>query len=72
MIDIALENYETPRIIIPCWRENITALMLYSKLGFKPFDNIIKEYGDGRRVPVVMLEKIYNDDVEEPSPVGTV
>jgi RimJ/RimL family protein N-acetyltransferase len=72
MADIALENYETTRIIIPCWRENITALMLYSKLGFRPFDNIIKEYGGGRRVPVVMLEKNYNDDVEEPSPVGTV
>lgn len=72
MIGIALEKYETPRIIAACWQENIAAMMLYSKLGFTPYGTITKEFNSGITVPVIMLEKNYNYDVEEPSPVGMV
>ncbi len=72
MIGIAIEKYKTPRILVSCWQENNTAMMLYAKLGFTPFGTVTKEFTGGITVPVILLEKIYTCDVEEPSPVGTI
>ncbi len=72
MIDITVSRHNATRIIVPCWCENTGALLLYSKLGFKPFDIIIKNHDDSETVPVLLLEKNLDSDLPEPSPVGTV
>jgi RimJ/RimL family protein N-acetyltransferase len=72
MMDIAASRHGATRLIIPCWCENTGALLLYSKLGFKPYDIIIKNHNDSESVPVLLLEKNLDSDLSEPSPIGTV
>jgi RimJ/RimL family protein N-acetyltransferase len=72
MIDIASERYRVNRVIVPCWSENTRGLMLYTRLGFRPFDLIVKTFSTAGQVPVVMLEKCIDYCVDEPSPVGTI
>ncbi len=72
MIDIAVSSHNATRIIVPCWCENTRGLLLYSKLGFKPFDIMIKNHDDSEMIPVLLLEKNLDADLPEPSPVGSV
>jgi ribosomal protein S18 acetylase RimI-like enzyme len=72
MTDIAVSRHGVSRLIIPCWCENTGALLLYSKMGFKPYDILIKNHADSESVPVLLLEKNLDADLPEPSPVGTV
>ncbi len=72
MIEIAASKHRVTRIIVPCWSENTGGLLLYSMLGFKPFDIMIKTHGNNESVPVLLLEKNLDSDLPEPSPVGTV
>jgi RimJ/RimL family protein N-acetyltransferase len=72
MIDTAVSSHNAARIVVPCWCENTRGLLLYSKLGFKPFDIMIKNHDNSEMIPVLLLEKNLDSDLPEPSPVGTV
>ncbi len=72
MVDFAVERHSAARIIVPCWSENTAGLMLYTRLGFRPYDTVMKQFGAGEPVPVQMLEKCIDFCVDEPSPVGTI
>ncbi len=72
MIDIASSRHNVTRIVIPCWSENTTAVLLYTRLGFRPFDIYIKNHNDSEAVPVILFEKNLDTDLPEPSPVGTL
>jgi len=72
MMEMAVARHHVTRLIVPCWCENTRGLLLYSKLGFKPFDIMIKNHDDRETVPVLLLEKNLDMDLPEPSPVGTV
>jgi GNAT superfamily N-acetyltransferase len=72
MVGIATERHKAGRIIIPCWSENTPGLMLYTRLGFRPYDLVVKQFSSVGSVPVLMLEKCIDFCVDEPSPVGTI
>ncbi len=72
MIDIAASRHNVMRIIVPCWSENTPAVLLYTRLGFRPFDITIKNHNDSEAVPVILFEKNLDTDLPEPSPVGTL
>lgn len=72
MVGIASERHNAGRVIVPCWSENTAGLMLYTRLGFRPYDLLVKQFGPVGSVPVLMLEKCIDFCVDEPSPVGTI
>jgi len=72
MIDIAVSRHNVTRIVIPCWSENTPAVLLYTRLGFRPFEIMIKNHNDSEAVPVILFEKNLDTDLPEPSPVGTL
>jgi RimJ/RimL family protein N-acetyltransferase len=72
MVDIAVKRYHVGRVIVPCWSENTAGLMLYSRLGFRPYDVIVKQFSTARSVHVQMLEKCLDSCLDEPSPIGTI
>jgi len=72
MVGMAIERHKAGRIIVPCWSENTAGLMLYTRLGFRPYDLVVKQFSTAGSVPVLMLEKCIEFCVDEPSPVGTI
>jgi RimJ/RimL family protein N-acetyltransferase len=72
MIDIAVERHQVGRVIVPCWSENTAGLMLYTRLGFRPFDTVVRQFSTAGSVPVQLLEKCLDSCLDEPSPVGTI
>lgn len=57
MESLAAEKYRVKKMIIPCWSENTPALTVYAKLGFKPFDIVLRNFSRYDSVPVLLLEK---------------
>ncbi|MBP7735592.1 MAG: GNAT family N-acetyltransferase [Spirochaetes bacterium] len=72
MVDIAVLRHNVTRIVIPCWSENTPAVLLYTRLGFRPFEIMIKNHNDSEAVPVLLFEKNIDTDLPDPSPVGTL
>ena len=72
MVDIAAGKYRVGRVIVPCWSENTAGLMLYSRLGFHPYDTVVRQFSTAGAVHVQLLEKCLDSCLDEPSPVGTI
>lgn len=56
MIGIARDKYRIPRIVLVCHHNNLPALLLYTKLGFKPFSISKIENKHGGPVAAISLE----------------
>ncbi len=55
MVELAFAKYQASEVAISCFNENVTGLLLYTKLGFRPYG--IEERRDhrGRRVALIHL-----------------
>ncbi|WP_035242449.1 GNAT family N-acetyltransferase [Desulfobacter vibrioformis] len=55
MISLADHRHSASVVQISCFNQNIAGLILYNKLGFKPFDVEEREYIDGKRVALIHM-----------------
>lgn len=55
MIHKAREEYQANQVVVCCFNENTTALLLYKKLGFKPIDIEQREDYQGKKVALIHL-----------------
>jgi RimJ/RimL family protein N-acetyltransferase len=55
MISLADHRHSASTIQISCFNQNIAGLLLYKKLGFKPFDMEERECIDGKRLALIHL-----------------
>jgi ribosomal protein S18 acetylase RimI-like enzyme len=54
MEDIAINKYKVKELHISCFNQNITGLLLYSKLGYKPYE--IEKRFDKKSKPVALIK----------------
>ncbi len=57
MVKIAYEKYKLPEIRISAFNQNAPALLLYSSLGFTPYEIEEKQDWDGNRIAIINLKK---------------
>jgi RimJ/RimL family protein N-acetyltransferase len=55
MISLADHRHSASTIQISCFNQNIAGLLLYKKLGFKPFDMEERECIDGKRLALIHM-----------------
>ncbi len=53
MIHISLTRHRASEITLACFNENVVALLLYGKLGFKPFDLEVRK--DAQGDPAILI-----------------
>ena len=56
MVKIAYEKYKLPEIRISSFNQNAPALLLYSSLGFIPYEIEEKKDWDGNRIAMINLK----------------
>ncbi|GIP36168.1 N-acetyltransferase [Paenibacillus sp. J2TS4] len=56
MVAIAREKYQIPRVCLVCHNNNLPALLLYTKLGFKPVSISKTEDKRGKPLAAITLE----------------
>lgn len=57
MLKIAFEKYDLPEVRISVFSENAPALLLYSGLGFDPYEMEQRENPQGRKVALIHMKK---------------
>ncbi len=55
MVNIAIDKYGARSTKLVCFNHNIAGLLLYTKLGFKPFEIEERATPDGKRVAAIRM-----------------
>lgn len=56
MISIAKQKHSANNVQISCFNQNTAGLLLYKKLGFKPFELEERQYLNGKRIAIIHLQ----------------
>ncbi|MOA09474.1 Acetyltransferase (GNAT) family protein [compost metagenome] len=54
---IAAQRYAAPRMKVSCFCTNSAGLLLYTRLGYRPYGIVERSDPQGRRIALVQLEK---------------
>jgi len=62
MINIAFEKHAVQEVHISCFHRNVVGLLLYAKLGFKPFAIEERVDYEGQRIALIKLKMCKNSE----------
>jgi hypothetical protein len=55
MIELAVSKHQAKEVSISCFNQNVIGLLLYSKIGFKPYDIEERKDYTGNRVALIHM-----------------
>lgn len=61
MIGLAFSKHQAAEVSVSCFNQNITALLLYPKLGFQPYAIEERQDKNGNRVALIHMRLLRNE-----------
>ena len=63
MIEISFADFDAQRVELACFNTNLAGLLLYPKLGFRPYDIESREGPDGEPLALIQFRLNRDDEV---------